>query len=160
MKVEPGLVSVKDLLLKAHSGDWSLWLPSFQRRFVWDSDDIKAFLDSLLRGNPVGILLLWRSKNPEYSDPFALRVLIGEGKTSENFLIVDGQQRVLSLLLLLNGWRVKVGDMEYTTQPISLTLLNSSLRSARGALTYLRGEGPSRSQVCGRSEEEVCERIR
>jgi len=113
MKVEPGLVSVRDLLLKAHSGDWSLWLPSFQRRFVWDSDDIKAFLDSLLKGNPVGKLLLWRSKNPEDSDPFALRVLVGEGKSSENFLIVDGQQRVLSLLLLLNGWHVKVGDMEY-----------------------------------------------
>jgi hypothetical protein len=29
MRVEPGLVSVKDLLLKVHSGDWSLWLPSF-----------------------------------------------------------------------------------------------------------------------------------
>jgi uncharacterized protein with ParB-like and HNH nuclease domain len=114
MRVEPGLVSVRDILLKAHSGDWSLWLPSFQRRSVWDSDDIKAFLDSLLRGNPVGILLLWRSKNPENSDPFALRVLINENKGSENFLMVDGQQRVLSLLLLLNGWRVKVGDMEYT----------------------------------------------
>jgi hypothetical protein len=37
MKVSPGLVSVKDLLLKVHSGEWSLWLPSFQRRFVWTS---------------------------------------------------------------------------------------------------------------------------
>jgi uncharacterized protein with ParB-like and HNH nuclease domain len=99
MRVEPGLVSVKDLLLKAHSGDWSLWLPSFQRRFVWDSDDIKAFLDSLLNGNPVGILLLWRAKNPEDSDPFALRVFVDEGregKGAENYLIVDGQQRILS----------------------------------------------------------------
>ena len=69
MRVEPGLVSVKDLLLKVHSGDWSLWLPSFQRRFVWDSDDIKAFLDSLLKGNPVAIILLWRSRNPENPDP-------------------------------------------------------------------------------------------
>ena len=102
MRVEPGLVSVKDLLLKAHSGDWSLWLPSFQRRFVWDHVDIKAFFDSLLKGNPVGILLLWRSKNPEDSDPFALRAFIGGGEGSENYLIVDGQRRILSLLLLLN----------------------------------------------------------
>jgi hypothetical protein len=97
MRVEPGLVSVRDLLLKAHSGDWSLWLPTFQRRFVWGPVDIKAFLDSLLKGNPVGILLLWRSKNPENSDPFTLRVLVGECKSSENFLIVDGQQRVLCI---------------------------------------------------------------
>ena len=80
MKLEPGLVSVRDLLLKVYSGDWSLWLPTFQRRFVWGPVDIKAFLDSLLKGNPVGILLLWRSKNPEDSDPFALRVRVGEGE--------------------------------------------------------------------------------
>jgi hypothetical protein len=139
LRVEPGLVSVKDLLLKAHSGDWSLWLPSFQRRFVWDSDDIKAFLDSLFKGNPVGILLLWRSKNPEDSDPFALKVLIGEGKTSENFLIVDGQQRVLSLLLLLNGWRVKVGDMEYTTQPNSFNPTKYGLEVGRRGLDLSEG---------------------
>jgi hypothetical protein len=51
--------------------------------------------------------------------PFALTILAGEGKSSESHLIVDGQQRILSLLLLLNGWHVKVGDMEYTRQPIS-----------------------------------------
>jgi hypothetical protein len=139
MRVEPGLIPVKDLLLKAHSGEWSLWLPSFQRRFVWDSVDIKAFLDSLFKGNPVGILLLWRSKNPEDSDPFALRVLVGEGKSSENYLIVDGQQRVLSLLLLLNGWRVKVGDMEYTRQQISFNPAKHVLEVGRRGLDLSEG---------------------
>jgi hypothetical protein len=139
MRVEPGLVSVKDLLLKVHSGDWSFWLPSFQRRFVWDSDGIKAFLDSLFKGNPVGILLLWRSKNPEDSDPFAPRVFIGESKSSENFLIVDGQQRVLSLLLLLNGWHVKVGDMEYTRQPISFNPTKYVLEVGKRGLDLSEG---------------------
>jgi hypothetical protein len=143
MRVEPGLVSVKDLLLKAHSGDWSLWLPSFQRRFVWDPVDIKAFLDSLLKGNPVGILLLWRSKNPKDSDPFALRVLFGGGKSSQNYLIVDGQQRVLSLLLLLNGWSIRVGDillkMEYTTQPISFNPTKYVLEVGKRGLDLSEG---------------------
>jgi uncharacterized protein with ParB-like and HNH nuclease domain len=143
MRVEPGLVSVKDLLLKVHSGDWSLWLPTFQRRFVWGPVDIKVFLDSLLKGNPVGILLLWRSKNPEDSDPFALRVFIGEGKSSENFLIVDGQQRVLSLLLLLNGWSIKVGDillrMEYTTRPISFNPTKYVLEVGKKGLDLSEG---------------------
>jgi hypothetical protein len=139
MRVEPGLVSVRDLLLKVHSGDWSLWLPSNQRRFVWDSVDIKAFFDSLYKENPVGILLLWRSKNPEDSDPFALRVLIGETKSSENFMIVDGQQRVLSLLLLPNGWHVKVGDMEYTRQPISFNPTKFFLEVGRRGLDLSEG---------------------
>ena len=139
MRVEPGLVSVRDLLLKAHSGDWSLWLPSFQRRFVWDPVDIKAFLDSLFKGNPVGIFLLWRSKNPEDSDPFALRVRVGEGKSSESFLIVDGQQRVLSLLLLLNGWSIRVGDMEYTREPISFNPTKYVLEVGKRGLDLSEG---------------------
>jgi hypothetical protein len=139
MKAEPGLVSVKDLLLKPRSGDWSLWLPSFQRRFVWDPVDIKAFLDSLFKGNPVGILLLWRSRSPEDSDPFALRVFIGDGKGSENFLIVDGQQRVLSLLLLLNSWHVRVGDMDYTRQPVSFNPTKYVLEVGRRGLDLSEG---------------------
>jgi hypothetical protein len=89
---------------------------------------------SPLQGNPVGILLLWRSGSPEDSDPFALRVLVGGGKSSENFLIVDGQQRVLSLLLLLNGWHVKVGDMEYSRQPISFNPTKYVLEAGRRGL--------------------------
>jgi hypothetical protein len=139
MKVEPGLVSVKDLLLKVHSGECSLWLPSFQRRFVWYPEDVKSFLESLFKGNPVGILLLWRSRNPGTSDPFALRVLVGEGKSSENYLIVDGQQRILSLLLLLNGWRVKVGNMDYTKQPISFNPTKYVLEVGRRGLDLSEG---------------------
>ena len=139
MRVEPGLIPVKDLLLKAHSGEWSLWLPSFQRRFVWDSVDIKAFLDSLFKGNPVGILLLWRSKNPEDSDPIALRVRVGEGKSSESFLIVDGQQRVLSLLLLLIGWSIRVGDIKYTRQPVSLNPTKFVLEVGKRGLDLSEG---------------------
>ena len=68
-------------------------------------------MDSLLKGNPVGILLLWRSKNPKDSDPFALRVLVGEDKGSENFLIVDGQQRVLCIQRSCSAlnWRSRGG---------------------------------------------------
>jgi hypothetical protein len=158
MRVEPGLVSVKDLLLKAHSGDWSFWLPSFQRRLVWDPVDIKAFLDSLFKGNPVGILLLWRSKNPEDSDPFALRVRVGEGKSSESFLIVDGQQRILSLLLLLNGWSIRVGDMEYTREPISFNPTKYVLEVGKRGLDLSEGMRTHLGlKDMDESEDEVCE---
>jgi DNA topoisomerase IB len=60
-----------------------------------------------------------------------LKVLVGEGKSSENYLVVDGQQRILSLLLLLNGWRVKVGNMEYTRQPISFNPTKFVLEAGR-----------------------------
>jgi hypothetical protein len=41
-------------------------------RFVWDPVDIKSFFKFLYNGNPVRILLLWRSRSPEDSDPSAL----------------------------------------------------------------------------------------
>jgi uncharacterized protein with ParB-like and HNH nuclease domain len=87
-------------------------------------------LDSLFKGNPVGMLLLWRSKNHENSDPFALTILVGAGKSSENRLIVDGQQRVLSLLLLLNGRHVKVATRSTPNSTSNSTLRSASLRWA------------------------------
>jgi len=68
-----------------------------------------------------------------------LKVLVGEGKSIENRLIVDGQQRVLSLLLLANGWRVKVGDMEYTRQPISFNPTKRVLEVGRRGLGLSEG---------------------
>jgi hypothetical protein len=54
-------------------------------------------------------------------------------------LVVDGQQRILSLLLLLNGWRVKVGDMEYTRQPISFNPTKFVLEAGRRGLDLSEG---------------------
>ena len=68
-----------------------------------------------------------------------MKVLVGEGKSIENRLIVDGQQRVLSLLLLANGWRVKVGDMEYTRQPISFNPTKRVLEVGRRGLGLSEG---------------------
>jgi hypothetical protein len=58
---------------------------------------------------------------------------------SENYLIVDGQQTTLSLLLLLNGWRVKVGDMEYSRQPILINPTNYVLEVGRRGLDLSEG---------------------
>ena len=34
-------------------------LPAIQREFVWDTDQIRALFDSLLRGYPIGSFLFW-----------------------------------------------------------------------------------------------------
>jgi hypothetical protein len=52
---------------------------------------------------------------------------------------VDGQQRVLSLLLLLNGWHVKVGDMEYARQPISFNPTKNVLEVGKRGLDLSEG---------------------
>lgn len=37
-------------------------IPSFQRGFVWEPEDVAFFLDSLYKGYPIGAILLWRTK--------------------------------------------------------------------------------------------------
>ena len=38
-------------------------IPSFQRGFVWDSDQVAYFIDSIYKGFPFGSVLLWRTRN-------------------------------------------------------------------------------------------------
>lgn len=57
-------------------------IPTIQRGFVWSIHQIEIFWDSLLRGYPVGTLVF--------------------NKKKEEFLILDGQQRLTSIYLAFN----------------------------------------------------------
>jgi len=37
----------------------SYYLPAIQREFVWPPEKIEALFDSILRGYPIGTLLIW-----------------------------------------------------------------------------------------------------
>ena len=65
--------------------DRSIFVPSFQRGFVWDIKEASRFIESLLLGLPVPSIFLSREANT--------------GK----LLVVDGQQRLLSLLYYCDG---------------------------------------------------------
>ncbi len=43
----------------------NLILPDIQREFVWDSERICRLFDSLLRGFPIGNLLIWKMKGED-----------------------------------------------------------------------------------------------
>jgi hypothetical protein len=60
-------------------------------------------------------------------------------RAKKNYLIVDGQQRVLSLLLLLIGWSIRVGDMEYTRQPVSFNPTKYVLEVGKRGLDLSEG---------------------
>jgi len=132
---QPELVTVERLLERVRSCEWALELPSFQRTYVWDNEDIIELIESVVRGLPIGIFMLWEVKdNP---NPFALRILpsfmIG-GQTNRRLLIVDGQQRLVSLLLLASDWILKIGPYEIRRGPISLNTQKLTLElGSKGA---------------------------
>lgn len=81
-------------------------LPDLQRPFVWPNEKIKALYDSLLKGFPIGYVMLWKSPE-EYKDKVS-----GIGKTTKEFkmpenLIIDGQQRLTALVATMYGIPVK-----------------------------------------------------
>lgn len=74
-------------------------LPEFQREYVWKKEQAKQLMVSLMRGYPVGGLLFWKTDNPpELKNLDDLPEKLG---TIE--VILDGQQRLTTLYMLING---------------------------------------------------------
>jgi hypothetical protein len=71
-------------------------IPHFQRPLRWQRDDVIKLFDSIVRGYPVGSLLLWRRPAPaETVQLGALRVEAPQ--LARALWVVDGQQRITGL---------------------------------------------------------------
>ena len=71
-------------------------IPHFQRPLRWQRDDVIKLFDSIVRGYPIGSLLLWRRPAPE--ETVQLGALSIEAPQLPNALwVVDGQQRITGL---------------------------------------------------------------
>ena len=101
---------IKEIIPELESGKYIL--PSFQRQYVWDEDDIKDLVDSIINNYPIGTIILWKPSNPSLTeiDPFSKPLIDTDGKKpAETFYVIDGQQRLTSLLLLFKNWEISRG---------------------------------------------------
>lgn len=79
--------------------DSQLFVPAFQREYVWKRADAKALFTSLIRKYPTGTLLTWETtKPPELKGKTKYTPEMGAVK-----LILDGQQRITTIYMLLEG---------------------------------------------------------
>jgi uncharacterized protein with ParB-like and HNH nuclease domain len=44
--------------------DGAYILPEFQRGYVWTSDQVNSYVNSLYKGYPTGHFLIWKTKAP------------------------------------------------------------------------------------------------
>jgi len=86
-----------ELVRMVESGE--IDIPELQREFVWSDEQVKDLAESIYKGYPMGLLTL-------YKLPRDL-----EEQTKASYWVLDGQQRLLSLTLMLNGSvRLKGGE--------------------------------------------------
>ncbi|MCA1994352.1 MAG: DUF262 domain-containing protein [Coleofasciculus sp. S288] len=87
---------VKDLINDLGRG--RIRIPSFQRGFVWNPEQVSYFIDSIYKGFPFGSILLWRTRNPLRTERN-----LGPYKLPNNDpeypidYVLDGQQRITSI---------------------------------------------------------------
>jgi len=79
--------------------NFEMVIPEFQREYVWSLENAKQLMVSLFKGYPTGSLLFWETKNPpEIKNDAVQTERVGLTK-----VILDGQQRLTTLYLLING---------------------------------------------------------
>lgn len=106
---------VGDLLNDVRNG--KVGLPDLQRPFVWKDSKARDLLDSMLKGYPIGYIMLWQS--PEDYESVSHIGTNDKTYTRPDYLVIDGQQRLTALLASMFGIRVK--DKNYTLRPIRIS---------------------------------------
>lgn len=92
-------------------------LPDLQRPFVWKDSKVRDLFDSMLKGYPIGYVMLWESPTG-YEEK---KMTIGGNKKiyeEPKELVIDGQQRLTALVAAMYG--VKVKDKSYSEREIRI----------------------------------------
>ena len=88
---------LKDIIMEVENG--KLGLPELQRGYVWKATKVRDLLDSMMKGYPIGYLMIWDS-----SDSVDKVKHIGVDSkpfSAPKSLIIDGQQRMTSLYAVM-----------------------------------------------------------
>ncbi|MFO0617250.1 MAG: DUF262 domain-containing protein [Polyangiaceae bacterium] len=141
----------------AGSAPATLLIPDLQRPYVWKPAEIIVLVDSLLRGWPFGSLLVWNyGQDKTQAVEMPHRRFWKEADRRQDFdsgtdvspatlpaatpfrMVLDGQQRVQSLLLAVGGddWGLKLTDRQWAESLTNVTLKGRKVANP----TWTRGQ--------------------
>jgi hypothetical protein len=92
-------------------------LPDLQRPFVWPDSKVRNLFDSMMKGFPIGYVMLWASP-ADYSNTKSIGVGEKQFKRPDD-LVIDGQQRLTSLLAAITG--IKVLDKNFKEKRVKIS---------------------------------------
>ncbi|QKF32629.1 DUF262 domain-containing protein [Bacillus velezensis] len=95
-------ISIRNVINKVVSGE--IRIPSFQRDYVWTSEQVAFLLDSLYKGIPIGNIFLWKtSEKLKIEKDFGNFILPEPEKDYPIKYVLDGQQRLTSLFTVFQS---------------------------------------------------------
>ena len=107
-------IRIADIIGHVNKNDW--FLPATQREFVWGPDQIERLFDSIMADFPIGSFLFWKVENKnkkkwtvyEFISKYDKESPHNEqanmdGVNKDITLVLDGQQRITSLSIGLQG---------------------------------------------------------
>ena len=97
--------SLNNLVEEIKSGRYVI--PEIQRSFVWNNEKVEALCESIYNGFPIGSITVWKVE-PKFREQCLDLVRPIDMKFKDNmknmdWLIIDGLQRLSSILLIYNG---------------------------------------------------------
>lgn len=144
IRFRPISQTLAETIKSASNNNATFVIPDLQRPFVWTPQQIILLVDSIFKGWPFGTLLLWEVKPDCFTEnegiphrPFwqiVDRTKEDQGTQATTFgmpatyhMVLDGQQRIQSLVLALGGdqWGFKLYDSEW-----AFSMLDKRIKSS------------------------------
>jgi len=94
--------SLEEVLEQIEAGFYVV--PEIQRYFVWRNPQIRDLIASIYNNDPIGAIIYWEIPDKlrsEYGD--LIRPLAEDLPENGRYMVIDGQQRLTSLLLVKRG---------------------------------------------------------
>jgi len=95
--------NLNNLIIAVQKGDYRI--PQFQREYVWEKSKVISLFDSIYKEYPIGSFFLWKAGR-EHNNLFrhSIDINIAPIQKDDNVsFILDGQQRITSLYVTLQG---------------------------------------------------------
>jgi len=114
---------IEDLIKEAYRE--KIWLPEFQRPFVWDNNQIRLLIDSLYHNYTISSILTWKGKNElarrrvggKVSD---IKIPDEKSENEDIVYLLDGQQRTTALTYAFTDKDIFKSNNKTKSKPINL----------------------------------------
>jgi hypothetical protein len=130
-KIDPHRSDLPTLMNEIRTG--VIRIPGFQRDFVWEPKRIQTLLDSMCKEYPIGTIFLWKAP-ADYNHLLRELEIIQQPPLEHGqrySFLLDGQQRLTSLYVTINGLAVNGEDYSKIVIDLEQNDPNKSLFSKR-----------------------------